>query len=428
MKTIHIIILSFVAMLCLASCADKYTVEQNVNSPVYMSYEDMRASLRLTSAQELVNPGKISFKDNYLFVVEQLKGIHVIDVSNPASPQNKAFIELSGCRDIALKDQFLYADHYVDLVELNISDINNVKETARLDNFFPYTVPAPKDPALPFAEVDHEKGIVVDWEVKRERKEENCSYYPGYPYDKVDEILNAPTIDSNGSGSSTGDSFGKSGSMARFGLYDHYLYIASTDNMLKVVDVNDKLAQVNEQRIQIGSVETIFIHDHHIFFGTTNGMLIYSLENPSKPYFINTFTHLTSCDPVVVQDHYAYVTLRSGTNCGGNSNQLDVIKLSDDYISSELVKTYPMMQPFGLGIDGNTLFICDGPAGLKVFDVADKEKITTNQLAAFPNIQTYDVIPVNNYLFMIGADGFYLYDYKDITAIKQLSHIPVLKQ
>ncbi|GHU10203.1 hypothetical protein FACS189431_8850 [Alphaproteobacteria bacterium] len=107
---------------------------------------------------------------------------------------------------------------------------------------------------------------------------------------------------------------------------------------------------------------------------------------------------------------------------------MDVIKLSDDYISSELVKTYPMMQPFGLGIDGNTLFICDGPAGLKVFDVADKEKITTNQLAAFPNIQTYDVIPVNNYLFMIGADGFYLYDYKDITAIKQLSHIPVLKQ
>jgi hypothetical protein len=428
MKTIHITIFFFIAMLCLVSCADKYVVEQNVNSPVYMSYEDMRASMKHTSAQELVNPGKISFKDNYLFVVEQLKGIHVIDVSNPASPQNKAFIELSGCQDIALKDQFLYADHYVDLVELDISDINNVKETARLGNFFPYTVPAPKDPTLPFAEVDHEKGIVVDWEVKREKKEMNYSYYPDYPYKMVEEALNTPAIGSNGPGSSSGGSFGKSGSMARFGLYDHYLYIASTDNMLKVVDVNDKLTQVNEQRIQVGSVETIFIHDHHIFFGTTNGMLVYSLENPAMPYFINTFTHLTSCDPVVVQDHYAYVTLRSGTNCGGNSNQLDVIKLSDDYISSELVKTYPMMQPFGLGIDGNTLFICDGPAGLKVFDVADKEKITTNQLAAFPNIQTYDVIPVNNYLFMIGADGFYLYDYKDITAIKQLSHIPVLKQ
>jgi hypothetical protein len=79
-----------------------------------------------------------------------------------------------------------------------------------------------------------------------------------------------------------------------------------------------------------------------------------------------------------------------------------------------------------LGIDGNTLFICDGPAGLKVFDASDKEKITAHQLASFPNIQAYDVIPVNNYLFMIGDNGFYLYDYKDLTKITQIGHIPVV--
>jgi hypothetical protein len=86
-----------------------------------------------------------------------------------------------------------------------------------------------------------------------------------------------------------------------------------------------------------------------------------------------------------------------------------------------------MAEPHGLGIDQNTLFICDGKAGLKIFDVADKQRITDHLLASFPNIKTYDVIPVEGYLFMIGDDGFYLYDYSNIRDIKQIGHIPVAK-
>ena len=84
-----------------------------------------------------------------------------------------------------------------------------------------------------------------------------------------------------------------------------------------------------------------------------------------------------------------------------------------------------MTQPFGLGIDGDLLFLCDGSAGLQVYDVTLKENI--NIIASFPNIQTYDVIPADGYLFMIGSDGFYLYDYSDIYNIRQIGHIPVLK-
>ncbi|MDX9880518.1 MAG: hypothetical protein RBS73_00535 [Prolixibacteraceae bacterium] len=37
--------------------------------------------------------------------------------------------------------------------------------------------------------------------------------------------------------------------------------------------------------------------------------------------------------------------------------------------------------------------------------------IDQHKLAQFPGINTDDVIPLDNYLFIIGKDGFYLYDY-----------------
>jgi hypothetical protein len=87
-----------------------------------------------------------------------------------------------------------------------------------------------------------------------------------------------------------------------------------------------------------------------------------------------------------------------------------------------------MTEPYGLGIDGNVLFICDGTAGLKVYDVADKRNVTNHLLASFPDIQAYDVIPTGNYLFASGKNGFYLYDYSDLNDIRQIGHIPVTRK
>jgi hypothetical protein len=84
-----------------------------------------------------------------------------------------------------------------------------------------------------------------------------------------------------------------------------------------------------------------------------------------------------------------------------------------------------MTGPYGLGIDKNVLFICDGDAGLKVYDATDKKNIDKHLLATFPNIMAYDVIPTGNYLFMVGSGGFYLYDYAYVKNIKQIGHIPV---
>ncbi|MDR1201961.1 MAG: hypothetical protein LBL58_10090 [Tannerellaceae bacterium] len=145
----------------------------------------------------------------------------------------------------------LYADSYVDLVIIDVSDMNNIRVTGRVNDILPYTLPVAENDQLHYAEIEKDKGVVVGWQVKREK---------------------------------------------------------------------------------------------------------HKLETGSYPYYV-----------------------------------------------------------------------CDGEDGLKIFDATDYTTITDNPLAHFPDIQTYDVIPVNGYLFMIGDDGFYLYDYSDIKNIRQIGHIPVAK-
>jgi len=432
MKKINLYFLSLTAVLCLSSCLDKYTEELMLNVPVYMDYATLRSAVQSAQTRELTQPGKICFKGQYLLIVEYREGIHVIDVSNPENPQNKVFIEVPGCVDIAVKDNILYADSYVDLVAIDLSDINHPKEKNRLKDVFPYTVPAAENEKLPYAAVEQEKGVVVAWETKREKRDLEQRYYPSYPvYYGYNGLLSAESYRMDYStGSSSGAaaaSFGKSGSMARFGLYDKYLYVVN-NYLLYMIDVENAEAPVKAGAQSIGgNVETLFAYDGYLFFGTTSGMLIYSVAVPNTPAYVGSFWHVTSCDPVVVQDGYAYITLRSGTTCNNNTvNRLDIVKCSGDYKQFNLLNSYNMTNPYGLGIDGNLLFICDGNAGLKVYDATNKSLL--RQLKVFPNIQTYDVIPADGYLFMIGNDGFYLYDYSDINNIRQIGRIPVVKK
>jgi len=84
-----------------------------------------------------------------------------------------------------------------------------------------------------------------------------------------------------------------------------------------------------------------------------------------------------------------------------------------------------MTEPHGLGIDNSTLFICDGDAGLKIYSTTDIHHITDNKIAEFPDIQAFDVIPVNDVLMLIGEDGLYQYDYSDLENIQLLSSITI---
>lgn len=82
-----------------------------------------------------------------------------------------------------------------------------------------------------------------------------------------------------------------------------------------------------------------------------------------------------------------------------------------------------MQSPYGLGIDASTLFVCDAYAGLKIFDATDPLNIQL--ITQIDGYQTYDVIPYNNILIVIGPEGLFQYDYSNMPEITFLSSIPI---
>lgn len=87
--------------------------------------------------QALVNPGKIYTKDQYLFINELKEGIHIIDNRNPSAPTPVAFVRIPGNGDMAIRNNILYADSYMDLVTFDISNPSSIQAINRVQNVFP---------------------------------------------------------------------------------------------------------------------------------------------------------------------------------------------------------------------------------------------------------------------------------------------------
>ena len=147
-------------------------------------------------------------------------------------------------------------------------------------------------------------------------------------------------------------------------------------------------------------------------------MIIYSVTDPAKPVYMSSISHVFGCDPVVVENDLAYVTIHSGTACGQNSNELLIIDVKDVKKPKQLA-SFTMTNPKGLGIDSGMLFLCDD--GLKIFTITKPEEMYLKSLKNIKGMDGYDLIAYNNTLMMIAKDGFYQYNYSDINNIKFLS-------
>lgn len=401
------------------SCTDECetTVTYTVQEPVYMLRKDLRNSVKVSEPRVLQEPGKIYAKGTFLFINELNKGIHIVDNSTPAYPKIINFIEIPGNVDMAVKDNILYADSYIDLVALDINNPMDVKLVKRIENIFPVYNTVVNDTAKVFVAEYVEKTVT-----EAINSDCNGNITSPMPFMEGDASFNGTRTP--GSTTGNGNSSGKGGSMARFTISGDHLYTVSLTDM-QLFDVSDAANPQKGKKINLGwGIETIFPYNDKLFIGSTNGMHIYDNSTPDAPVHLSTYSHVNSCDPVVVDGNLAWVTLRSGNTCAGFTNQLDVIDISDAR-SPQLIKSYPMQHPHGLGIDRSTLFLCEGNYGLKIFDIKNHLKVDENMLAHFTDHDAFDVIPLNRYLLLIGQDGLYQYDYSNLDDIKLLSKIPV---
>ena len=433
----------FAGIIAFSGCEDRVieTITYTINEPVFMSGREFRESVKVTTKSVVIsNYGKMCFYDGYIYISAIDRGIHIIDNNDPSNPRNIGFIELMGNADIAIRNGILYADAYNELVWFDISNPAEPKLEGHLENVFNKFFPFPAteneygvDYNLIYDGNGGSKGIIVGWTLaeRTETITNDNRYRRGHFYKEQVGIFasNSRTVSSDmvsfNSGSGGSMSFGINGSMSRFALYKDYLYTV-INNMMSIIDLSGEEPKKIVDNIQIGwNVETIFSYKDNMFMGTPTGMLIYSVSNPLKPEYITSVWHVFGCDPVVVEDDIAYITIHSGNFCGQNANDLIIYDVSDVRNPKHLV-TYAMTKPKGLGIDNKTLFVCDD--GLKIFDAKNPLTLMGNRLAHYSGMEGYDVIPFNNVLMMIAEDGLYQYDYSDLTAIRQLSRLPIIKQ
>jgi len=109
--------------------------------------------------------GKIYYKDSTIYVAETGWGIHVIDNRNPFNPVRTRFLQIPGCRDIAIRGSILYADNVTDLVAIDISNLENIALLSRVEGLYPQLDQLAPESYQGFFEcVDPSKGAVVAWE------------------------------------------------------------------------------------------------------------------------------------------------------------------------------------------------------------------------------------------------------------------------
>ena len=205
-------------------------------------------------------------------------------------------------------------------------------------------------------------------------------------------------------------SAGAGGSTARFTIIGNFLYVVDNTS-LKAFDIsNPAVAPVLKSTTDVGvNIETIFPYQDKLFIGSSFSMHIFSLINPEKPTRLAQADYMIrmSCDPVVAKDSTAYATLNGTGPCGGGGSQLVVYNIKD-IRRPVLQGTFPLTGPHGLGISDSALYVCDGSAGLRVYNIRNTY---SPQLLRTINGETfYDVIPYGNILICQVSNGIALYD------------------
>jgi hypothetical protein len=409
LNSIFASILILISAISFSSCQDEVTTTYTYRAmmPVYLQMSDVRArTITIEPAQELENPGKIYLYGTYLLINEPQEGIHILDNTNPASPVNLNFIPIKGNVDLAVNNNMLYADNYVDLLVFDISNIRSIKLVERVKDVFNHLY------------TTSDTGVILTFKDTVLTSESDHGFM-GRGF-----FLNDSRASFASNFSGAAQSYGQGGSMARFTLMSGHLY-AVDDYSLRVFDVKDPAKPKHVRNIDLGwGIETIFPFQENLFIGSNSGMHIYDAKTPSNPQKMSVFEHVRACDPVVVNEKFAFVTLRNGRNCFNGVNELQVVDIAN-LRQPKLVKAYPMLNPHGLALAGDYLYVAEGKHGLKSFNVANVLGIDQNQLEFLQSMKSVDIIPGPKSLIVIGPDGVCQFDYSTPSKLKKLSCINV---
>src|SRR6188508_2098975 len=169
-KNLTILLLTLIVFF---ACTPYETIPSSTEGyiPVYSQDVSTLKTVKAEQPRTTVNGGKIYTVGNLLFQVEQDSGIHIISYANPSSPQKLGFIKSFLCKELAVRNGFIYTNNFSDLVVIDINNPGNIHEVSRTPGVFPdLSLQYPsKTAANQFQRIyfecpDPKKGIIVAWE------------------------------------------------------------------------------------------------------------------------------------------------------------------------------------------------------------------------------------------------------------------------
>lgn len=228
---------------------------------------------------------------------------------------------------------------------------------------------------------------------------------------------------SNGNMSTQADNgggAGQGGSLARFTIAQQHLYVVDDMKLHTYSLANASSPKLTSTQYLGENIETIYSYKDKLFIGSQSAMYIYSISDAGQPDKLGSASHVRACDPVVADDTVAYVTVRGGNSCGGTRNAMFVYDVKQ-VLSPKERNVINMESPWGLGMYGNTLYVCNGSNGLSIYDITDRY---------YPKLKKsiyddtyYDVIAYNDMLICMVQGGTLLYELKPDGQIVKLGKI-----
>ncbi len=133
-------------------------------APVYLppDWQDVKTEPETTMSTRV----QMIRREGYLFVLDDRKGIHLIDHTQANHLNKVGFLKVPGCKKMALHGAYLYVNNFQDLLIFEIGSAATLSLQKRLENAFEMDFDSnfPSHHRGFFECVDDERGPVIDWE------------------------------------------------------------------------------------------------------------------------------------------------------------------------------------------------------------------------------------------------------------------------
>ncbi len=297
--------------------------------------------------------------NDLLLISDEHYGIHVYSVADKGNPFLRVQIPLSGNTGCAMKDNVIYANSYDGILALTI-DADGSWDTAK---------------------------------VIRNRSEccmgNDIIERPSFPLFACRGPVAYEDVSSGG---------GTGGSYAVFAVIDTFLYYLDYSEIV-TMSIRDPADPVELTRTYVDwGAETLFPTGRFLFVGGSQGMYVMDRGDPRQPVLIAAMQHWQSCDPVVVEGDYAYVTLRSGNTCGTSRDALLVVDIKNPE-QPTLVCDKAIATPYGLTVRDSLLYVSNGYGGFTLFDIS--KPASPQALERWTDKDTKDFIWDNDVLYVM---------------------------